>query len=97
MVAVLGIGGLLWAFEWFRPGLDAQEGCKEGGGITGFAQCQSKAPGGPSGVPVVMEVKMTHRGAREAGEGVDGARGQGGDAAALTSATGVSGKAPQEG
>jgi hypothetical protein len=36
-VAVLGMGGLLRALNWLRPGLGAQEGSKEGGGFRVFA------------------------------------------------------------
>mgnify|MGYP001810205925 CR=1 FL=1 len=89
-VAVLGISRLLGALDWLCPGLRAQEGDKERGGFRGFAQGLSKAPGGASGVAVVVEVEVALRDAGKAGEGEDGAGGQGDAADAYSNATGVS-------
>ena len=76
-VAVLGIGRLLKTLDWLRPGLRAQERGKEGGRFRGFAQGLRKAPGGAGGVAVVVEVEAVIRDAGKAGEGEDGAGGQG--------------------
>ncbi len=77
-VAVLGISRLLRALDWLRTGLGAQGGDKEGGWLWVFAQGCRKAPGGSRGVAVVVEVEMRLRDAWKAGEGEDGAGGQGG-------------------
>jgi hypothetical protein len=76
-VAVFGISRLLRTLEWLRPGLGAQEGGEERGGFMVFAQGCRKAPGGAGGVAVVVEVEVVIRDARKAGEGEDGAGGQG--------------------
>ena len=76
-VAVLSISRLLRTLDWLRPGLGAQEGDKKEGGFWGFTQGCRKAPGGTSGVAVVVEVKMVLRDAGKTGEGIDGAGGQG--------------------
>lgn len=89
-VAVLGISRLLRSRDWLRPGLRPQEGDKEGGRLRGFAQGCRKAPGCTSGIAVVVEVEVGLRIAGKASEGIDGAGGQWGGAAALVSATGVS-------
>ena len=93
-VAVLGICRLLGALDWLRPGLRAQEGIEEGGGFRGFALGCHKAPGGSCGVAVVVGEEMTRRSAGEAGEGLDGAGGQGSGADALVSST-TGSRAPQ--
>ena len=52
-VAVLGIGGLLWALDWLCPGLRAQNGDKEGGGFRVFAKGRLEAAGGACGEGVL--------------------------------------------
>ncbi len=89
-VAVLGIGGVLWAGQGFRLVLGALKGGEEAGGVSGFAQGCRKAPGGAGGVAVVVEVEVAFRDAGKAGEGEDGAGGQEVGADAPVSATGVS-------
>ena len=90
LVAVLGIGGLLRAGQGFRFVLGAQEGSEESRGVPGVPQGGSEPPGGAGGVAIVMEIEVAFRRARETGEGIDGAGGQGANASALRSATGVS-------
>jgi hypothetical protein len=82
-VAVLGIGGLLWAGQGFRLVLGAQKGGEEAEASAAFAQGGGKAPGGAGGVAVVVEVEVAFRDFGKAGEGEDGTGGQGGGAAAL--------------
>lgn len=53
-VAVLGISLLLRSLDRLRPGLGAQEGGEEGGGLGGFAQGRRKAPGSAGGVAVMV-------------------------------------------
>jgi len=89
-VAILGIGCLLWAGQGDRLLLGAQEGGEEGGRFRVLAQGCRKAPGSAGGVAVVVEVEVVIRDAGKAREGIDGAGGQWGGAAALVSATGVS-------
>lgn len=89
-VALLGICRLLGALDWLLPELRAQEGRVEGGGLRGFAQGCRKAPGGGGGVAVVVEEEVVLRDAGKAGEGEDGAGGQGGRATARVSSLAVS-------
>ncbi len=89
-VAVLGISRLLRALVWLRPGLSAQEGGEEGGWFVRFAHGCLKAPGGPGGVAVVVQVEVVLRDAGKAGKGEDGAGGQGSGLDSLASATPVS-------
>ncbi len=56
----------------------------------GLTQGLRKAPGGAGGVAVMVEVDVAVWDAGKAGEGEDGAYGQGGGADALSNATGVS-------
>ena len=93
-VAVLGICRLIGALDRLRLGLRAQEGIEEGGGFRGFAQGCREAPGGSGGVAVVVEVEVVLRDAGKAGEGIDGAGGQGIGADALVSST-TGSRAPQ--
>ena len=76
-VAVFGISRLFGALDRLCSGLAAQKGVEEGGGFRGFTSGRRKAPGGSGGVAVVVEVEVLIRLARKAGEGVNGAGGQG--------------------
>ena len=89
-VAVLGISCLFGALDWLRLGLRAQEGGEEGGWFRVFAQGCREAPGGTSGVAVVVEVEVVLRVAGNGGEGIDGAGGQGAGSAALDSDSNLS-------
>jgi hypothetical protein len=89
-VAVLSIGGLPWAGKRFRLLLAVQESREEGGGVAAFTQGGGEAPGGTGGIAVVVKIEVALTNCWKAGEAIDGTGGQGGGAAALAGATGVS-------
>ena len=89
-VDVLGINRLLGVLDRLCPGLAAQEGDEEGGGVWGFAQGHGKAPGGTCGVAVLVEIEVVDRLAGKSSKGVHGWGRQGSGAAPLSSTTGVS-------
>jgi hypothetical protein len=89
-VAVFGISRLIGSLDWLRPGLGAQEGSEEEGGVRVLTKGFRKAPGGSGGVADVVEVEVALRSSWKTGEGIDGAGGQEPGPAALSSATGVS-------
>jgi hypothetical protein len=90
-VAVLSIGGLPWAGKRFRLLLAVQESREEGGGVAALTQGGGEAPGGTGGIAVVVKIEVALTNCWKAGEAIDGTGGQGGGAAALAGATGVSG------